>query len=131
MISAEVERRLARLLHHRFSRLRKNSKYVIPKPVRFLNGARNLLFPWLFCEKQIPHPQTTRVRDDRCAFFRSLLGVGSKPFKTQDKPFEAQDEPFEAQDEPALPVWAGALPWHGDFVGRDKRRAGRLAGLYY
>ena len=34
---------------------------------------RNLLFPWLSCEQQIPHPQTTRVRDDKRAFFRSLL----------------------------------------------------------
>src|ERR1700746_2441438 len=52
----------------------KTRKYVIPNPVRFLNGARNLLFPWLSCEPQIPHPQTTRVRDDKRAFFRSLLG---------------------------------------------------------
>jgi hypothetical protein len=39
-----------------------------PNPVRFLNGVRNLLFPWLSCEQQIPHPQTTRVRDDKRAF---------------------------------------------------------------
>ncbi len=35
---------------------------------------RNLLFPWFSCEQQIPHPQTTRVRDDKSDFFRSLLG---------------------------------------------------------
>jgi len=48
-------------------------KYVIPNPVRFLNGVRNLLFLWFPCEQQIPHPQTTRVRDDKSDFFRSLL----------------------------------------------------------
>ncbi len=52
----------------------KTRKYVIPNPVRFLNGVRNLLFPWFPCEQQIPHPQTTRVRDDKSDFFRSLLG---------------------------------------------------------
>jgi hypothetical protein len=52
----------------------KTQKYVIPNPVRFLNGVRNLLFPWFSCEQQIPHPQTTRVRDDKSDFFRSLLG---------------------------------------------------------
>jgi hypothetical protein len=51
----------------------KTQKYVIPNPVRFLNGVRNLLFPWFSCEQQIPHPQTTRVRDDKSDFFRSLL----------------------------------------------------------
>jgi hypothetical protein len=52
----------------------KTQKYVIPNPVRFLNGVTNLLFPWLSCEQQIPHPQTTRVRDDKSDSFRSLLG---------------------------------------------------------
>jgi hypothetical protein len=52
----------------------KTQKYVIPNPVRFLNGVRNLLFPWFSCEQQIPHPQTTRVRDDKSDFFPSLLG---------------------------------------------------------
>ena len=52
----------------------KTRKYVIPNPVRFLNGVRNLLFPWLSCEQQIPHPQTTRVRDDKRAFLRGLSG---------------------------------------------------------
>jgi hypothetical protein len=51
----------------------KTQKYVIPNPVRFLNGVRNLLFLWFSCEQQIPHPQTTRVRDDKSDFFRSLL----------------------------------------------------------
>jgi hypothetical protein len=51
----------------------KNQKYVIPNPVRFLNGVKNLLFPWFSCEQQIPHPQTTRVRDDKSHFFRSLI----------------------------------------------------------
>jgi hypothetical protein len=49
----------------------KTQKYVLPNPVRFLNGVRNLLFPWFSCEQQIPHP--TRVRDDKSDFFRSLL----------------------------------------------------------
>jgi hypothetical protein len=39
-----------------------------------LNGVRNLLFPRFPCGQQIPHPQTTRVRDDKSDFFRSLLG---------------------------------------------------------
>ena len=51
----------------------KTQEYVIPKPVRFLNGVRNLFFSWFSCEQQIPHPQTTRVRDDKSDFFRSLL----------------------------------------------------------
>jgi hypothetical protein len=51
----------------------KTQEYLIPKPVRFLNGVRNLLFPWFYCEQQIPHPQTTRVRDDKSDFFRSPL----------------------------------------------------------
>jgi hypothetical protein len=34
---------------------------------------RNLLFRWFSCEQQIPHQQTTRVRDDKSDFFRSLL----------------------------------------------------------
>src|SRR5258708_4543884 len=54
-------------------------KYVIPNQVRFLNGVRNLLFPWPSCEQQIPHPQTTRVREDKRAFFRSLLNIGTQP----------------------------------------------------
>ena len=49
-------------------------KYVIPNPVCSLNGVRDLLFPWFSCEQQIPHPQTTRVRDDKSEFFRSPLG---------------------------------------------------------
>jgi hypothetical protein len=36
---------------------------------------RNLLFPWFSCEQQIPHPQTTRVRDDKSDFFLRLLGL--------------------------------------------------------
>jgi hypothetical protein len=37
---------------------------------------RNLLLPWFSCEQQIPHPQTTRVRDDKSGLFRSLLRQG-------------------------------------------------------
>src|SRR5260370_38380748 len=67
----------------------KNSKYVIPDPVRFLNGVRNLLFPRLFCEKQIPHPQTTRVRDDKCASVRRLFrraATAAEPAITDAEP---------------------------------------------
>jgi hypothetical protein len=46
----------------------KTQKYVIPNHVRFLNGVRNLLFPWFAWEQQIPQPQTTRVRDDNPTF---------------------------------------------------------------
>jgi hypothetical protein len=60
---------------HRLAAYGKTQKYVIPNPVRFLNGVRNLLFPWFPCEQQIPHPQTTRVRDDKSDFFRSLLVI--------------------------------------------------------
>jgi hypothetical protein len=56
-------------------RAEKLKKYVIPNPVRFLNGVRNLLFPWFPYGQQIPHPQTTRVRDDKSNFFRSLLKI--------------------------------------------------------
>jgi hypothetical protein len=52
----------------------KTQKYVIPNPVPFLNGVRNLLFPRFSWEQQIPQPQTTRIRDDKSDFFRSLLG---------------------------------------------------------
>jgi len=41
-------------------RLRKNHANVIPSTVRFLNRTRNLLFPLVFCEKQIPRS----ARDD-------------------------------------------------------------------
>ena len=41
------------------------------EPRLVFDGVRNLLFPWPFCEQQIPHPQT-RVRDDNRGFFRSL-----------------------------------------------------------
>src|SRR4029077_1676030 len=56
----------------------KTRKYVIPNPVRFLNGVRNLFFPWLSCGQQIPHPPTTRVRDHK-RLFRSLLNIGTQP----------------------------------------------------
>jgi len=55
------------------SGLRKNSKICHSEPRSVLNRVRNLLFPWLSCEQQIPHPQTTRVRDDKSDCFRSLL----------------------------------------------------------
>jgi len=55
--------------------LRKNSKMCHSEPRSVLNGLRNLLFPWFSCEQQIPHPKTTRVRDDKSDFFRSLLVV--------------------------------------------------------
>jgi hypothetical protein len=57
----------------RLSSLRKNSKICHSEPRSVFERVRNLLFPWLSCEQQIPHLQTTRVRDDRRAFFRSLL----------------------------------------------------------
>src|SRR5580704_2704796 len=52
----------------------KTQKYVIPNPVPFLNGVRNLLFPRFSCEHPIPQPQTTPVRRENLAFFASLLG---------------------------------------------------------
>jgi hypothetical protein len=63
-------------VHELLAACGKTQKYVIPNPDRFLNGVRNLLFPWFSCEQQIPHPQTTRVRDDKSDFFRSLLVEG-------------------------------------------------------
>ncbi len=57
----------------RASRPRKNSKTCHSEPRSVFERVRNLLFPWLSCEQQISHPQTTRVRDDKRAFFRSLL----------------------------------------------------------
>jgi hypothetical protein len=35
------------------------------EPRLVFDGVRNLLFPWPFCEQQILHPQTTRVRDNK------------------------------------------------------------------
>jgi hypothetical protein len=44
-------------------------------PFGFLNGVRNLLFPWLSCGQQISHPQTTRVRDNKRAFSAACSAV--------------------------------------------------------
>src|ERR1700720_3138945 len=43
-------------------------KYVIPHPVRCLNGVRNLFFPWLSCE------QTSLTRK------RQSFGMTNAPF---------------------------------------------------
>ena len=71
-------------MHELLAACGKTKKHVIPNPVRFLNGVRNLLFPWFSCEQQIPHPQTTRVRDDKSDFFRSL------PVEGELKPLSAR-----------------------------------------
>ena len=71
-------------MHELLAACGKTKKHVIPNPVRFLNGVRNLLFPWFSCEQQIPHPQTTRVRDDKSDFFRSLPMEGElKPLSVR------------------------------------------------
>ena len=42
------------------------------EPRLVFDGVRNQVFPWPFCEQQIPHPETTRIRDDKRGFFRRL-----------------------------------------------------------
>src|SRR5258708_36618976 len=71
----QSQRKMKSTRHSTSSRLRKNSKICYSEARSVFERGENLLFPWRSCEQQIPHPQTTRVRDDKRAFFRSLLGI--------------------------------------------------------
>src|SRR6202030_295080 len=66
---------------HALTACGKTQKYVIPNPVRFLNGVRNLLFPWFSYETADLSPQTRRVRGHKFHFFCRLLRTQCTVFR--------------------------------------------------